>query len=125
MSSVDVFYEHLYQVSRVDLGGVIFYEEGDFKKLDMAYTKRKLSLIGSLGGSSFEMIIPLEGQSIDYSINDKKFSLKPLDFKSFIVKVKSNLFDIVSPLLTTKGSNARLISINITNCGRGIKIITN
>ena len=125
MSSVGVFYKHLYQVSREDLGGIIFYGEGDFKKLDMAYTKRKLSLIGSLGGNSFEMIIPLEGESINYSINDKKFSLQPLDFESFIVKVKSNLFDIVSPLLTTKGSNARLISINITNCGRDIKIITN
>ena len=95
MSSVGVFYKHLYQVSREDLGGIIFYGEGDFKKLDMAYTKRKLSLIGSLGGSSFEMVIPLEGESINYIINDKKFSLQPLDFESFIVKVKSNLFDIV------------------------------
>lgn len=59
------------------------------KKLDMAYTKRKLSLIGSLGGSSFEMIIPLEGESINYIINDKKFSLKPIDFESIIVKVIS------------------------------------
>lgn len=125
MSSVDVFYKHLYQVSREDLGGVIFYEEDDFKNLDMVYIKRKISLTGSLGGSSFEMVIPLEGESISYSINDKKFSLQPIDFESFIVKVKSNLFDIVSPLLTTKGSNARLISINITNCGRDIKIITN
>lgn len=125
MSSVDVFYKHLYQVSSEDLGGVIFYAEGDFKNLNMVYIKRKISLTGYLGGNSFGMIIPLEGESINYSINDKKFSLQPLDFESFIVKVKSNLFDIVSPLLTTKGSNARLISINITNCGRDIRIITN